>query len=281
MELKSCRLDGDFEDVELGYVDWGPPDADQTIVCAHGLTRNAGYFDRRAAAGAAGGARVLAVDVVGRGRSSWLKDPEGYAIPLYVQHLTRFLQIQEFGPVDWVGTSMGGLIGMVMAVGDDAKIHRLVLNDVGPFIPKAALAQIKAYLGLNLMFPDLDALEQHLRQIHAPFGPLSDDEWRHLATQSAREDEDGWRLSYDPKIRVPQMTLPDDDIDLWPLYEKIRCPVYVMRGGDSVLLQAETAYQMTRRGPRARLHTVDGVGHAPALMDPAQIAVIQRWLPPE
>jgi pimeloyl-ACP methyl ester carboxylesterase len=281
MRLLTQQLDGPHGDVMLGYVEWGAPDAEQVIVCVHGLTRNARDFDVLAAALATEGARVLAIDVVGRGRSSWLADPQGYALPLYAQQIARLLQLLDLPPVDWIGTSMGGLIGMALAATDAPPMRRLVLNDVGPFVPKLALSLIKTYLGLDLVFPSLEALERHLRQIHAPFGPLTDDQWRHLAEHSARQDADGWRLRYDPAIRVPYQDLADADLDLWPLWDQIRCPTLLLRGGDSILLTEATAAEMTQRGPKATLATFPGIGHAPALMAPDQIEAIRRWLAAE
>lgn len=278
MRLATQRLDGPHAAVELAYVEWGEPGAEQVVLCVHGLTRNARDFDHLASALAAKGARVLAVDMVGRGRSSWLDDPKGYAIPAYASHLARFCELLALPPVDWIGTSMGGLIGMALAASERPPLRRLVLNDVGPFVPKLALAQIKLYLGLDLVFADLAALERHLRQIHAPFGPLSDAQWQHLAEHSARRDETGWRLHYDPAIRVPYQDLAGEDLDLWPLWDQIRCPTLVLRGADSVLLTAATADEMARRGPGATVQTFTGVGHAPALMAPDQIALIERWL---
>ena len=160
------------------------------MVCVHGLTRNGRDFDHLAAVLSAD-ARVICPDIVGRGRSDRLADPEHYALPTYIAHMIQLIERLGLDQVDWVGTSMGGLIGMGVAVADAAKIRRLVLNDVGPFLPKAALERINTYLGLDLRFADLAALEAHLRAIHAGFGPLSDAEWRHLAEHSALARADG------------------------------------------------------------------------------------------
>ena len=274
MKHDSRTLNG----IELAFVDWGDPDATRTVVCVHGLTRNARDFDHLAQALVARGARVLAVDVVGRGRSAWLDDPGGYTVPAYAGHLSLLLADLGLTTVDWVGTSMGGLIGMVLAAAERSIIDRLVLNDVGPFIPEAALAQIGDYLGLDLRFASLDALEQHLREIHAPFGPLSDAQWRHLAEHSARQDGDGFRLNYDPRIREPFMDQLEGDVDLWMLWEQITMPTFVLRGAESRLLDAATAQAMQDRGPKAELATLAGIGHAPALMAEDQIGLVARWL---
>jgi pimeloyl-ACP methyl ester carboxylesterase len=174
---------------------------------------------------------------------------------------------------------MGGLIGMGVAAMEASPIRKLVLNDVGPFLPKAALQRINTYLGLDLRFTSLDALEAHLREIHAGFGPLTDAEWRHLAEYSAARREDGrFGLNYDQRLGGPMTTGPIEDIDLWPVWDQIRCPVLVLRGIDSDLLLPATAAEMTRRGPKAEVIEVDGTGHAPALMAKDQIAIVAAWL---
>jgi len=214
-----------------------------------------------------------------RGRSDRLADPEQYALPTYIAHMIQLIERLGLGQVDWVGTSMGGLIGMGVAVAEAARIRRLVLNDIGPFLPKAALERINTYLGLDLRFASVDALEAHLREIHAGFGPLTDAEWRHLAECSAARREDGrFGLNYDQRLGAPMKTGPIEDVDLWPVWDQIRCKVLVIRGTDSDLLLPETAAEMAARGPRAEVVAVDGTGHAPALMAKDQIAIVRDWL---
>lgn len=276
MQQKSISLGPDFAALELGYLDWGDPAPGRTVVCVHGLTRNAHDFDALAEILAARGCRVLAVDVTGRGSSGWQTDPSQYVVPVYAAQLARFLELLGLSGVDWVGTSMGGLIGMVLAAGEHPPMVRLVINDIGPFVPIQALQQIQAYLGLDLRFKDLAELEAHLRRIHASFGPLTDGQWRKLALGSARETPEGWRLHYDPVIR--EVFDATADVAIWELWDHIRVPTFVMRGGESTLLTAETLDQMQRRGPPVQAVTMPGVGHAPALMAQDQIDVIVRWL---
>ncbi len=279
-------LGASFGDLRLHYTEWGDPAAPRVVVCVHGLTRNARDFDVLASALADAGARVVCVDVAGRGGSDRLADPAAYRIDVYAGHMARLLELLELRRgVAWVGTSMGGLIGMALAgaaadAAEPSPIERLVLNDIGPFVPKAALEPIQAYLGLGLLFPDLASLEAHLRLIHAPFGPLTDEQWAHLALHSSRElpEGEGFRLHYDPAIRAPFADAPPADIEIWPLYDAIRCPTLVLRGGESGLLTAATAEEMTRRGPRADLVTFPGVGHAPALMAEDQIAAVRAFV---
>ena len=278
MRLRAQNLDGPFTGTRLAWVEHGDPTAAEIVVCVHGLTRNAHDFDEIAAALAASGRRVLAIDVMGRGRSSWASDPKAYAVPVYAAQIARLLELLALPPVDWIGTSMGGLIGMALAAQDRPPLRRLVLNDVGPLIPATGLWPIKAYLGLDLSFASLDELEQHLRQIHHAFGPLEDAQWRRMAEHSARRDGDRFRLHYDPLIREGFAELGAEDLELWPAWDRIAVPTLVLRGEQSTLLPAEVAAEMTRRGPRAELVTIPGVGHAPALVDPAQIAVVREWL---
>jgi len=279
MKLESLRLDGPFEGLELGYVDWGEPMAHRVAVCAHGLTRNSRDFDILAQALVGRGMRVLAVDVVGRGRSSWLPDPKDYTVPNYIAHLARFLELLELKDVYWIGTSMGGIIGMgLAAAGDSSPISRLVLNDIGPFVPHEALIQIQTYLGVDLVFANLDAVEQHLRTVHSGFGQLEDAHWRHLAEHGSRNQPEGLPLHYDPAIRIPYADLTAGDIDLWQAWDEITCPTLVLRGAESMLLTGATAAEMEKRGPKAQVVVIPQAGHAPALMDRAQVDIIARWL---
>ena len=279
MKLETFEVEGPDRRYRLSYTTFGQPRANRTIICVHGLTRNGRDFDALASA-LSEDAFVVCPDIVGRGQSDWLDEPKAYAVPTYVGHMLQLIQHLSVDQVDWVGTSMGGLIGMGIASMEAHPIRKMVLNDVGPFIPKEALERIGAYLGLALSFASLAELEAHLREIHAPFGPLSDAEWRHLAEHSAKQREDGtFQLSYDPKIAEPFKTGdPIDDLDLWTLWDSISCPTLVLRGATSDLLLSDVAEAMTARGPKAVLRTIDGVGHAPALMDQEQIDVIRGWL---
>ena len=280
MRSERCTLPTpDDGKIELHWLEHGDASAEQVVVCVHGLTRNARDFDRIASELASRGARVLAVDVSGRGGSTWLADPDRYAVSVYAGHLQAWLAALGLTSVDWLGTSMGGLIGMVVASSDDSPIRRLVLNDVGAFVPKEALAPIGSYLGLDLQFSDLDSVERHLRTIHAGFGRHIDDGWwRDLARHSSRKDGQAWRMHYDPAIKLPFTKLEATDIDLWQLYDRIKCPALLLRGAESGLLPVEVAQEMTRRGPQAELATLLDCGHAPSLAERDQIEVVADWL---
>ena len=262
----------------LAYVEWGEPDNPDVVVCVHGLTRNGRDFDTLARH-LARRYRVICPDVVGRGRSGWLADPAAYGFPQYVADMVTLIARLDVPEVHWVGTSMGGLIGMFLAGMDASPIRRMVLNDVGPLITASSLARIGEYVGRAPAFESIPAAEAYLREVCAPFGPLTDAQWRHLAEHSVHRVDGRWVMRYDPAIGAPfRQAMVYQDVDLWPIYEKIRCPVLVTRGVASDLLTRETAQEMTRRGPSARLVEFDGVGHAPMFMDRPQIEAVAGFL---
>lgn len=262
----------------VAYTEWGSGDARATVICAHGLTRQGRDFDVLAGA-LADRFRVACPDVVGRGMSDWLSEAHDYGYPVYMADMAALIARLDASEVAWVGTSMGGLIGIMLAARPNSPIGRLVVNDIGPFIPKQALTRIAGYVDGAGPFASLEAVEAYLRRVHAPFGPLADAEWRHLARHGARPDgAGGFRLHYDPKIATPFREAATTDVDLWSVWDLVRCPTLVLRGAESDLLARETAAEMERRGPRAKVVEFAGVGHAPALMAGEQIEVVRRWL---
>ncbi len=262
----------------IAYTEWGEDDAARTVVCVHGLTRNCRDFDALAESLVAeADVRVICPDMPGRGRSEWLANPAQYTYAQYMLDCATLLARLDVAEVDWVGTSMGGLIGMMLAAQPNTPIRRLLLNDIGPEVPKASLERLATYVGLDPSFAGPAEHEAYLRQVHAPFGALTDAQWRHLARHSERQKPDGsLGLAYDPAIRRA-FEGPINDVVLWPVWDRVRCPVMVLRGGESDLLLPETARDMTRRGPRASLIEVAGCGHAPALMAADQIAAVADW----
>jgi pimeloyl-ACP methyl ester carboxylesterase len=264
----------------MAYLEWGDAANPDVLVCVHGLARCARDFDNLARA-LCGRYRVVCPDVAGRGNSDWLADPMLYAIPQYVADMVTLIARLDVERVRWVGTSMGGLIGMALAALKDSPVAKLVLNDAGPVIAHAALVRIGEYLGTDPRFPSVAAAEQVVRAISAPFGPHSDAEWRHLTEILLRRNADGsWRFHYDPKIAQPyRASVPaEGDIELWPMWDAVRCPTLVLRGAESDLLSKATAEAMTQRGPKAKLVEFAGVGHAPTLMHEDQIAVVRDFL---
>ena len=263
----------------MAFVEWRDAEGEGGIptICVHGLTRNGRDFDGLAKALSKSGP-VLCPDVVGRGKSDWLRDSSYYSVPYYAADISSLIARLGVEEVNYVGTSMGGMIGMAIASQPGSPIRRLVLNDIGPLVPKASLERIAGYVGHLQRFDSLKSLEQYLRTIHTPFGPLSDDQWAHMAEYSHRRTEDGgFTLSYDPGIAAP-MQGPINDVVLWPLYDQITCPTLVIRGESSDLLLPETTAEMAARGPRAEIYEVAGCGHAPALMAEDQIARIKAFL---
>jgi pimeloyl-ACP methyl ester carboxylesterase len=263
----------------MAYVEWGDPRNPRVLVCVHGLTRSGRDFDFLAQR-LSTHYRVVCPDVVGRGRSDWLPDASGYGVPQYVGDMVTLIARLGVERVHWVGTSMGGLIGMALAALPDTPIERMVLNDVGPVITNASLRRIAEYVGKAPKFSSLDEAERYIRVVSAPFGSFTDAQWRHLTVHVTRAHADGgFEMGYDPDIAKPmQAMLFLGDIELWNLYDAIRCPTLCVRGADSDLLTHDTLEQMAQRGPRALTHEVAGVGHAPMFMDAAQTEPVERFL---
>lgn len=259
----------------MRWWEWGPQDG-APVVCVHGLTRSGRDFDVLAQALAAAGRRVICPDLPGRGASDWLPDAMLYQPHVYVSALSHLLARID-GPVDWVGTSLGGICGMVIAATSGHPIRRMVLNDIGAFVPQEAMARIRDYMGNQPVFRDILALEAHLRTVHAPFGRLTDAEWRHLAETSARPAEGGVALHYDPAIGAPIRSQKAQALDLQPLWDRVTVPVLLIRGAESDLLLRETATTMAA-AEHVQLAEIPGAGHAPALMDPAQVALVADFL---
>jgi pimeloyl-ACP methyl ester carboxylesterase len=223
---------------------------------------------------------VVCPDVAGRGDSDWLADPMLYAIPQYVADMVTLIARLDVEQVHWVGTSMGALIGMALAAQPSTPVTKLVVNDAGPVIAKAALERIATYVGMWPPLPSLQAAEQLVRAVSAPFGPHTDEEWRFLTEVVVRKSADGgYRFHYDPKIAQPfRKDVPEGDMELWPVWDAVRCPTLVIRGAQSDLLSKATAEQMAQRGPRAKLVELQGIGHAPTLMHADQISLVREFL---
>jgi pimeloyl-ACP methyl ester carboxylesterase len=262
----------------MAYTEWGDPDNPKVLLCVHGLTRNARDFDVLAKA-LSDDYRVICPDMVGRGRSDWLEIKSDYAFPLYVSDMVTLIARLGVEQVDWVGTSMGGLIGMLLAGQQQTPVRRLVLNDVGPLITAESLRRIGHYIGAAPEFPTLETAEANLRQIGASFGPLTDEQWQHLTRHSMRPTQNGFTFNYDPSLGDPFHMMPILlDVATWDAYDRITHPVLAIRGAESDLLRRETWLEMSERGPMAQLVEFPGIGHAPMLMSEDQIAVIRDFL---
>jgi len=279
----------------MAWWQWGDAAAPHVVVCAHGLSRQGRDFDVLAQAlvrRSDGALRVACPDVVGRGRSDWLKDPMDYQLPNYAGDMLAMLaQLNQHAPVvslDWVGTSMGGLIGMAIAgtpkLPLPAPVRRLVLNDVGPAIQWQALARIGTYLGNTGRFESVQQAADAMWAISTTFGPHTPPQWLALSQAMVKQLPDGaYTLHYDPAIAVPFRTLTEESAAqgtqaLWQLYDNIKAQTLLTRGAQSDLLSRQTALEMTQRGPRPRLVEFEGVGHAPTFVNDDQVEAVASFL---
>ena len=293
----------------VAYTDWGDPRSEHVVVCVHGMTRNSRDFDVLAA-NLASECRVACMDVVGRGQSDWLADAGDYGFPVYLHDAATLIAVvsqRQPAPslarlaqqltgrdrkpfIDWIGTSMGGLMGMMLASKPNSPIRRLVLNDIGPFVPWQAFADLKSmHMGKDLRFSDLAEVEQYLRAACSEFGPLDDLQWKQVARHSAEAIEGGgYALSWDPAIVTAVATAGHEGIefgsgflygvDLWPVWRDVHCPTLVLRGARSTVLSAVTVERMAESGPHVRVVEIPDVGHAPWLMTSDQIGIVRDFL---
>lgn len=260
----------------MRYVEWGDEKNPRVLVCVHGLTRNGRDFDTLARA-LSDAYRVVCPDIVGRGRSDWLRDASDYNYPVYLTDLTTLMAKLGAETFDWVGTSMGGILGMILSGMPGTPVRKLVMNDVGCHIPKAAIERIGHYLGQEGAYDTIDALEADIRAV-SPFGALGAEQWRHLAIHSAKQGEDGkWRFRYDPGVAKNYEATAPADVNLRPYWSQVHGPVLVIRGEHSDLLLPETLEEMKRR-PRTEALVVRDTGHCPMLMDEQQVGTIRRFL---
>ncbi len=274
----------DQEKHSIIYNDWGDK-ASPVIICVHGLTGNGSDFGYIAPALVALGYRVIAVDLPGRGASDFLKDPQNYTYAQYIKDL--FLLLDHLGlntpaSVDWLGVSLGGLLGIYIAGMKNTPIKRLILNDVGPSVPKPVLDFIHQVISQTYHFENIDALEQTMRQTRGlTWGPMADEQWAFMAKHNARTLDDGTiTYSYDPNIATVFKDNPIGDVDLWPFWDDISLPVLLLRGKKSLVLTKKIVKQMKKRkvGAAMDFHVFNDCGHVPSLMAPDQIAVITDWL---
>jgi len=275
----------------MAYWQWGAPDAGHVVMCVHGLSRQGRDFDVLAQALCArggAGVRVVCPDVVGRGRSDWLRNPAGYQLPVYAADMLLLIAQLQPRTLDWVGTSMGGLIGLGLCgqPGLPVAVRRLVLNDVGPVTQWGAIERIGRYLGQPVRFASLEQAADALWTVSTGFGPHTREQWLALTRpmlKPAADGQGGFVLHYDPAIAqslraLTPAALAQGEAVLWRLYDAIQARTLLIRGAQSDLLSAETAQAMTQRGPRARLVELPGVGHAPTLVAPDQVQLVGDFL---
>lgn len=285
----------------MAYWEWGDPANDQVLVCVHGLTRSGRDFDTLARR-LAGRYRVVCPDVVGRGRSDWLVNPAFYTVPQYVSDMVTLVARLRPARLSWVGTSMGGLIGLGLAgaaafaramlplrphVGmlppqAGVRLDKLVLNDVGPRLETGALARIGQYVGAPGAFGSFAEAVANLRANSGTFGPHTDEQWEHLARFVYPEQDGKWVKHYDLALAQPMAMTPEElaagEQVLWRSYDAIDCPILIVRGEQSDLLTRATADEMRQRNPRAQVLEVPGVGHAPTLMADSQVTSVADFL---
>ncbi|NDY90543.1 alpha/beta fold hydrolase [Ideonella livida] len=266
----------------MAWTEWGDPTNPRVLVCVHGLSRQGRDFDTLAQ-DLAGAYRVVCPDVVGRGRSDWLRDPMGYAIPAYAADMMRLVAALGVAEVDWVGTSMGGLIGLALSSLPGSPVRRLVLNDVGPRLELDALQRIGQYLGAPVRWDTLEQAAEALWAVSASFGPHTPAQWMALTRPQLVADGTGFKPHYDPAIALPFKAATAELVQageaaLWQIWDHLRLPALVLRGQESDLLTEVTLQEMLRRQPLARAVEFAGVGHAPMLQQPDQREAVRAFL---
>lgn len=258
------------------YHEWGSADNDRVLVCVHGLARNSRDFDALALA-LSRDYRVICPDIVGRGASDWLPAGVPYDIPRYMSDITTLLARLDVDQVDWIGTSMGGIIGMCLAALPNNPVRSLVLNDVGSFVSSEALQRIAAYLG-EPRFESLQDLEHYMRQTYTAYQGLTDYQWQHLVQYGHRQIGDAYTLHYDPRIAEATRENQHQDVDLTPVWQQVSCPQLLIWGDQSDVLTADTVAKMREYKPDLDLYQIPGMPHAPSLMEPEQINAVVQWL---
>ena len=262
----------------VAYREWGRPDDDRVLICIHGLSRNGRDFDGLAAA-MEDEYRVIAVDMPGRGDSDRFEDKTGYDRPAYLAVLGALIARIGAAQIDWVGTSMGGRLGMYLAAQPNTPIRRLVLNDIGPHTPAEGRRHNSLNFGTDPRFDSLEEGIRTVRETRTAFGPMTDKQWEKFAVDSLRKLDDGrYTYHYDPGIAVVSKREPIQSSENWDVWERIACPVLTLWGTDSKLLLAEDVERMASTGPRTKVLEVPGVGHCPALVDDRQIGAIRDFL---
>lgn len=267
----------------MAYKEWGDPSNQNVLICVHGVTRVSDDFDVLALA-LSDHYRIICPDVVGRGQSDWLPNPQLYQIPQYVSDMVTLLARLDVETVDWLGTSMGGLIGMGLASMSKNPIRKLILNDVGPALNLNAIVRIGEFIGQDVRFDTFDEAAAYIREVSISFGPHSEAQWHKLASDVLKQNKDGkWIRHYDLGLSIPVKAITPElavagEAMMWAAYDAVKCQTLLVRGSESDLLTVEAAQEMTKRGPHATLVEIAGVGHAPTFVQPEQIAIARNFL---
>jgi pimeloyl-ACP methyl ester carboxylesterase len=267
----------------MAYKEWGDPSNQNVLICVHGVTRVSDDFDVLALA-LSDQYRIICPDVVGRGRSDWLPNPQLYQIPQYVSDMVTLLARLDVETVDWLGTSMGGLIGMGLASMPKNPIRKLILNDVGPALNLNAIVRIGEFIGQDVRFDTFDEAAAYIREVSISFGPHSEAQWHKLASDVLKQNKDGkWIRHYDLSLSIPVKAITPESATageamLWAAYDAVKCQTLLVRGSESDLLTLKAAQEMTKRGPCATLVEIAGVGHAPTFVQTEQIAIAKNFL---
>ncbi len=267
----------------MAYKEWGDPNNQNVLICVHGVTRVSDDFDVLALA-LCDKYRIICPDVVGRGKSDWLPNPQLYQIPQYVSDMVTLLARLDVETVDWLGTSMGGLIGMGLASMPKNPIRKLILNDVGPALNLDAIVRIGEFIGQDVRFDTFDEAAAYIREVSISFGPHSEAQWHKLASDVLKQNQDGkWIRHYDLSLSIPVKAITPElatagQAMLWAAYDAVKCKTLLVRGSESDLLTLEAAQEMTKRGPCATLVEIAGVGHAPTFVQPEQIEIAKKFL---
>jgi len=295
-ETRSVTSENSCGTHKVVYSDWKPKNDGANnasiLVCIHGLTGNGNDFDFLADKFTNENYRIIAIDLAGRGRSDFLKNPQDYNYDQYCKDIKAVLKelgLDKPKSIDWLGVSLGGLLGFMIAAEDDTPIKRLIVNDVGPEVPQAALDFIYRVIKRTYTFNSLEEFENRLRATRGKFwGPMNDIHWQHMAKHNYRPIKAGIifkrekiTYAYDPKISHIFKTAPTGSEDLWPIWNKINCPTLILHGENSLLLTLEILDKMLKNPTEngdISTHTFADCGHVPSLMQDNQIQVIQNWL---
>ena len=278
MDLAHLDYQLDDKTYRLAYWTKGSKSADRILVCVHGLLRHSRDFDEIAERFAKD-ALVICPDLPGRGLSDWLDDSALYRPDVYGQIMLNLLERFPGKQVDWIGTSLGGLIGMGLAIAENSRIDRLVLNDIGPFLPGAALKRIADYIE-DPRFDNQSEVTEYIKARYISYSGLNESQWQRLSRYGARiADADSGELAlhYDPAIAINAREVSGEDVALWPIWEAIKQPVLLFHGLDSDLLTVETVEQMQVSHPDVEVMPLPGVAHAPSLMEAHHLERLSDW----